>query len=174
MSNILGDHTGNIFLSQLTILPVVLNIAMVVCAISLVFCLIRMLLGPSLTDRAVSLDSCGIVVMCLIIIYSIKQGTNLYMSAVLVISILGFIGAVSLSKYIQSGNIVDNKDILKTAGSAIDGRYDPEHRHQRIDRHELRQETKQQVKEIVENLNQDLKKDLKKVHQEKHKHQEGE
>lgn len=166
MTHFWASQSNNVFLSNLKLLPLVLNVAMVVCAISLVFCLFRLLKGPTLADRMISLDASGITVMCLIVIYSLKQGTDLYFSAVLVIAILGFIGAVALAKYVQSGNIVDNKDILETAGSAIEGRYDP-NQPKAVDRKELREETKEEVKEMVHNLNQDLKKDWHKM-EEKH------
>jgi hypothetical protein len=66
------------------------------------------------------MDSCGTAVMALIVIYSMRQGTDLYMSCVLVIAILGFIGMVALSKYIQSGNIVNNTNIILNVTEAED------------------------------------------------------
>ena len=85
---------------------------MLICCFNLLCYLYRVIKGPALADRAVAMDSCGVAVMSLIVIYSIRQGTSLYMSCALVIAILGFIGMVGLSKYIQSGNIVDTGNIV--------------------------------------------------------------
>ena len=107
-----GEATDNAFLDKLTFLPICLDIAMVICAFNFLAFLFRVLRGPAVADRAVAMDSCGTAVMALIVIYSMRQGTDLYMSCVLVIAILGFIGMVALSKYIQSGNIVNNTNII--------------------------------------------------------------
>ena len=115
-----GDATDNAFLDKLTFLPICLDIAMVICAFNFLAFLFRVLRGPAVADRAVAMDSCGTAVMALIVIYSMRQGTDLYMSCVLVIAILGFIGMVALSKYIQSGNIVNNTNIILNVTEAED------------------------------------------------------
>ena len=120
LSNLTGEAADNPFLENLNILPGCLDIAMVICAFNFLAFLFRVLRGPTLADRAVAMDSCGTAVMALIVIYSMRQGTNLYMSCVLVIAILGFIGMVSLSKYIQSGNIVNNTNIILNISEAED------------------------------------------------------
>ena len=57
-------------------LSVCLDIAMVICAINFLAFLFRVLRGPAVADRAVAMDSCGIAVMALIVIYSMRQGTD--------------------------------------------------------------------------------------------------
>ena len=115
-----AEATDNAFLDKLTFLPICLDIAMVICAFNFLAFLFRVLRGPAVADRAVAMDSCGTAVMALIVIYSMRQGTDLYMSCVLVIAILGFIGMVALSKYIQSGNIVNNTNIILNVTEAED------------------------------------------------------
>ena len=115
-----GEAADNAFLDKLTFLPICLDIAMVICAFNFLAFLFRVLRGPAVADRAVAMDSCGTAVMALIVIYSMRQGTDLYMSCVLVIAILGFIGMVALSKYIQSGNIVNNTNIILNVTEAED------------------------------------------------------
>ena len=115
-----GEATDNAFLDKLTFLPICLDIAMVICAFNFLAFLFRVLRGPAVADRAVAMDSCGTAVMALIVIYSMRQGTDLYMSCVSVIAILGFIGMVALSKYIQSGNIVNNTNIILNVTEAED------------------------------------------------------
>lgn len=117
---LLGEADNSPFLEGLTILPVCLDIALLICAINLLCFLYRVIKGPALSDRAVAMDSCGITVMALIVLYSIRQGTTLYMSCALVIAILGFIGMVTISKYLQSGNIVDNSNIILDLDAAQD------------------------------------------------------
>lgn len=120
LETLFGEATVNPFLQNLHILPVFLDIAMVICSFNLLCFLYRVIKGPALADRAIAMDSCGVTVMSLIVIYSIRQGTNLYMSCALVIAILGFIGMVALSKYIQGGNIVETGNIVIDADKAAD------------------------------------------------------
>jgi multisubunit Na+/H+ antiporter MnhF subunit len=44
--------------------------------------------------------------MILVILYGIQQQTTLFMPAVLVTAIMGFIGMTGMSKYIETGNII--------------------------------------------------------------------
>lgn len=120
LETLFGEATYNPFLQNLHILPIFLDIAMMICSFNLLCFLYRVVKGPALADRAIAMDSCGVTVMSLIVIYSIRQGTNLYMSCALVIAILGFIGMVALSKYIQGGNIVETGNIVIDADKAAD------------------------------------------------------
>lgn len=125
LETLFGEATYNPFLQNLHILPVFLDIAMVICSFNMLCFLYRVMKGPALADRAIAMDSFGVTVMSLIVIYSIRQGTNLYMSCALVIAILGFIGMVALSKYIQGGNIAETGNIVIDADKAADLK-DPE------------------------------------------------
>ncbi len=120
MTDIFSHESSNIFLSNLHILPIALDIALIACTFNLICFVYRVLKGPDLNDRAIALDAWGTTVMCLIVIYSMKQGTNLYMTSVLVIAILGFIALVAEGKFIQSGNIADNTNITITFDKKID------------------------------------------------------
>ncbi|MBQ2888707.1 MAG: hypothetical protein IJE29_07315, partial [Firmicutes bacterium] len=92
LQTLFGEATVNPFLQNLRILPVFLDIAMVICSFNLLSFLYRVIKGPAMADRAIAMDSCGVTVMSLIVIYSIRQGTSLYMSCAMVIAVLGFIG----------------------------------------------------------------------------------
>lgn len=120
LETLFGEATVNPFLQNLHILPIFLDIAMVICSFNLLSFLYRVIKGPAMADRAIAMDSCGVTVMSLIVIYSIRQGTNLYMSCAMVIAVLGFIGMVALSKYIQSGNIVAGTNIVLNREEAED------------------------------------------------------
>ncbi|MBQ3198778.1 MAG: hypothetical protein IJB67_00200 [Firmicutes bacterium] len=120
LQTLFGEATVNPFLQNLRILPVFLDIAMVICSFNLLSFLYRVIKGPAMADRAIAMDSCGVTVMSLIVIYSIRQGTSLYMSCAMVIAVLGFIGMVGLSKYIQGGNIVASGNIVLNREEAED------------------------------------------------------
>ena len=85
----------------------VFNIALTILVIAMLLCLVRIILGPSVADRAVAADSMGVAVMAFISIYALKNNQTLYLSAVLVIAVLGFIGLIVASKFISGGDIIE-------------------------------------------------------------------
>lgn len=86
---------------------VFLYISLIVLAISLVMFLIRILIGPSISDRVLGLDSLGITLIGFIGIIMILQDTISYSDVILVLSILSFVGTVALSKFIERGAVFD-------------------------------------------------------------------
>lgn len=86
---------------------VILYIALIVLAASLVMFFIRVLIGPSVSDRILGLDSFGITLVGFIGIIMILQDTIAYSDIILVLSILSFVGTVALSKFIERGAVFD-------------------------------------------------------------------
>jgi multicomponent Na+:H+ antiporter subunit F len=84
-----------------------LMIVLVVMSISLFICFIRTLIGPTMSDRIVALDTFGINLIGFIGIIMMLQDTLAYSEVVLVISILAFIGSIALSKFIERGVVFD-------------------------------------------------------------------
>lgn len=84
-----------------------LLLALALMAVSLLICFIRAVIGPTMPDRIVALDSFGINLVGFIGIIMIIQETVLYAEVVLVISILAFIGTIALSKFIERGGVFD-------------------------------------------------------------------
>ncbi len=94
------------FLTDYPVVNATVTIVLAVTAINLLVLLFYVLKGKTLADRAIALDAISIQAIAVILLYSMKHGTTLYMSAVLVLAVLGFFGMVVLSKYITRGNII--------------------------------------------------------------------
>jgi len=69
--------------------------------------MIRIIIGPSIADRILGLDSFGITLVGFIGIVMILQDTIAYSDIILVLSILSFVGTVALSKFIERGAVFD-------------------------------------------------------------------
>lgn len=76
-------------------------------SIGLFLCFLRAVIGPTMSDRIVALDMFGILLVGFIGIVMILKNTLVYADAFLIISIAGFIGSISLSKFIERGEILD-------------------------------------------------------------------
>ena len=73
-------------------------ICFVVLALTLLYRLIK---GPSVVDRAVSADSIDILSDMALILFALYSGRGIYLDIALVTAVLGFIGSVLVSRYLE-------------------------------------------------------------------------
>lgn len=86
---------------------IVSQITVGLLSLSILFCIIRLLKGPSMADRVVALDTIGLNLIGFIGVIMIIQQTILYAEALLIIAILAFISTVSFAKFLEGGVVVD-------------------------------------------------------------------
>ena len=89
------------------IFQISLYIGVVGTSVAMIFFLIRALLGPSISDRILALDSLGITLVGFTGLVMMLQETSVYADVVLVLAILSFVGTVALSKFIERGAVID-------------------------------------------------------------------
>jgi multicomponent K+:H+ antiporter subunit F len=85
----------------------VILIVFTMIGVSLLLNLWRLLIGPSLPDRILALDTMYINSIALIILYGMSMGTALYFEAALLIAMLGFVSTVAVCKYLLRGDIIE-------------------------------------------------------------------
>lgn len=76
-------------------------------AVSLLLNLYRLIVGPSVPDRILALDTMYINTIALIITYGMTMDTDLYFEAALLIAMLGFVSTVAVCKYLLRGDIIE-------------------------------------------------------------------
>jgi multicomponent K+:H+ antiporter subunit F len=84
-----------------------ISIAMFMLSIAVALNLWRLIIGPSLPDRILALDTMYINAIALLVLFGIYQGSMLYFEAALLIAVMGFVGTVALSKYLLRGDIIE-------------------------------------------------------------------
>lgn len=67
----------------------------------------RLLMGPSIADRVLALDTLYINALAMLILVGVHQGSTLYFEVALLIGMLGFVGTVVLSKFVLRRDIVE-------------------------------------------------------------------
>lgn len=87
----------------------VLIIALVLIGIAIVITLIRIIIGPSLTDRILSLDIVGVQIVSVLAIISIILETDAFLGVLLILAILSFIGTIAFTKFIERGVIIERR-----------------------------------------------------------------
>jgi len=90
-------------------LAVVIPISLAMLGIAFLLTLVRLLIGPTLPDRIVALDTLNINAIALIVVFGIWLGSAQFFEVALLLAVMGFIGTVALTKYLQRGDIIELK-----------------------------------------------------------------
>ena len=88
-------------------LETVILIVFAMIGVSLLLNVWRLLIGPSIPDRILALDTMYINTIALIILYGMSSGTTLYFEAALLIAMLGYVSTVAVCKYLLRGYIIE-------------------------------------------------------------------
>lgn len=88
-------------------LEISIPIAFAIMAVALLLNLWRLLKGPDITDRIVALDTLYINTIALIVLLGIFLDTVAYFESALLIAMMGFIGTVTLCKYLIRGSVIE-------------------------------------------------------------------
>lgn len=67
----------------------------------------RLIMGPSVPDRVLALDTFYINALAVIILFGIWLETDLFFEAALLIAVMGFVGTIAAAKHLLSGDIID-------------------------------------------------------------------
>jgi multicomponent Na+:H+ antiporter subunit F len=78
-----------------------LNVLILLIALSLMFTLIRFVKGPTLADRVVAFDSMSIIATSLLVVLSFYFQKSLYIDIAFVFGLIGFIGTVVFAKFLN-------------------------------------------------------------------------
>ncbi|TRZ96285.1 cation:proton antiporter [bacterium] len=65
------------------------------------FCLFRLMRGPTPADRAVAVDTLGILIVGFCAVLSISTGRDWYIDIAIAWALQSFIGALALAKYLE-------------------------------------------------------------------------
>jgi multicomponent K+:H+ antiporter subunit F len=89
------------------VLNVAISIAAVLIGAAMVLSLYRLLVGPSVPDRVLALDTVFVNTVALVLVLGILFKTDLYFEAVLIIAMMGFVGTCALAKYVLRGDLME-------------------------------------------------------------------
>lgn len=67
----------------------------------------RLVRGPTLPDRVLALDTLYVNSIALLVLLGIRDDTQLYFEAALVVALLGFVSTVAFAKYLDRGDIIE-------------------------------------------------------------------
>ena len=88
-------------------LSAALSLAVVMLVLAMACNLWRLFVGPDPTDRVLALDTLYINAVALLVLTGIAYGNNIFYEAAVLIALLGFVGTVSLAKFLLRGDIIE-------------------------------------------------------------------
>lgn len=87
----------------MTLFELLMTGLMVLTALSMGLAVIRLLMGPTIPDRALAFDIVMVHAVALMGLYAVVVDQDLLVDAILVVAVLGFLGTVALARYIEKG-----------------------------------------------------------------------
>lgn len=90
-------------------IEIILTISLILFGISIAITLVRILLGPSFSDRVLGMDVIGVILISAMAILSILFETKAFLDVILILGILSFISTISFSKFMERGVIIERK-----------------------------------------------------------------
>lgn len=90
-------------------LHTMLMFALIVFSLSILGNLYRVIIGPTIADRVIALDSIGINLIASTAVISIHLRTYAFIEVILLIGILTFIGTIVFSKFVERGVVIERQ-----------------------------------------------------------------
>lgn len=84
-----------------------LGFAFLAFGAALVLNLWRLARGPSVADRILALDTMMINGIALVILVGVAQATAVYFEAAMLLSLVGFVSTVALTKFVLRGDVIE-------------------------------------------------------------------
>lgn len=84
-----------------------LTVAFVTVILAMLFCLYRLVRGPSAPDRIVAGDTLYINAIALLMLLGIRLESDIFFEAALLVAMMGFVSTVSLSKHVSGRSVIE-------------------------------------------------------------------
>ena len=76
-------------------------IALTMLALGAILTFVRLMRGPSLPDRVISIDLIGILIVCVLVVVAGDSGQQAFLDVAMVIALISFVGTVAYARYIE-------------------------------------------------------------------------
>lgn len=90
-----------------TLLEWSIAFAFICILLAMLFCTVRLLIGPTAHDRVLALDTFWMCCMLLALMMGITFSNQIYFEAAMLIALLGFASTIALTKFLMRGEIIE-------------------------------------------------------------------
>jgi len=78
-------------------------IFLIIIGVAIILCLLRMLKGPTASDRAIAVDTLTTIVVALLALLGFFFKRYIYLDVSLVYSVISFVGLVAIARFLEKG-----------------------------------------------------------------------
>ena len=82
---------------------ILIRIAAILIFFAILFAVIRLILGKTLIDRIVAIDTLTVISLSLIALYAHVSGRFVYIDVALVYGLLSFLAVLALARFLEKG-----------------------------------------------------------------------
>ena len=76
-------------------------IALTMLALGAGLTFVRLVRGPTLPDRVISIDLIGILIVCVLVVVAGESGQQAFLDVAMVIALTSFVGTVAYASYLE-------------------------------------------------------------------------
>lgn len=87
----------------------ILKISLILFGLSIFITFIRIIIGPTFSDRVIAMDVVGVNLISAVAIVSLLFNTFAFFDVILVLGILAFISTIAYSRFLERGVIIERK-----------------------------------------------------------------
>ncbi len=80
---------------------IIINIILGIIALSVLLAFVRLLIGPTASDRALALDTLATITVAIIVLFGLLVNRSIFMDVAIVYTVIGFIGVVIVAKFLE-------------------------------------------------------------------------
>ncbi len=74
-----------------------------VISLGAIFAVIRFIKGPTASDRVMALDTLSVMLIAVLVVLGFMMKRYIYIDVSLVYAVLGFIGVITIARYLEGG-----------------------------------------------------------------------
>ena len=79
-------------------------IVLILLFLSIIFALVRIIIGPTAPDRVVGLDTINTIIIVAMVLFGLIYEEIIYIDVAIVYALLSFISTLYIAKYLQGGD----------------------------------------------------------------------
>lgn len=79
-------------------------VALVLQSAALFLAVYRLVVGPTLPDRVVALDLIGVLSLGMILVFTVRTDTTIYLDVAIVFGVVAFMGTIAFARYLERTN----------------------------------------------------------------------
>ena len=84
-----------------------IDITLIILAVSLMICFVRLYIGPNPPNRAVAFDTIAIHAVGIFALIAMRSDAPELLDAAIITAVLGFVGTMMFARYIEKSNVQD-------------------------------------------------------------------